>query len=143
MCYCRKRKIRVIVAGGRDFDDYAKLKAVLDATFADRNQSIEIVSGHAKGADMLGERYAFEKNIPCKVFPAEWNKYPIRAGFIRNSQMTEYAMRETPMLIAFWNGTSHGTADTIEKAKKANIECVIVHYDSSSPEEKSSAESAD
>lgn len=48
MCYCRKRKIRVIVAGGRDFDDYAKLKAVLDATFADRNQSIEIVSGHAK-----------------------------------------------------------------------------------------------
>ena len=139
MCYCRKRKIRVIVAGGRDFDDYAKLKAVLDATFADRNQSIEIVSGHAKGADMLGERYAFEKNIPCKVFPAEWNKYPIRAGFIRNSQMIEYAMRETPMLIAFWNGT----ADTIEKAKKANIECVIVHYDSSSPEEKSSAESAD
>ena len=57
--------------------------------------------------------------------------------------MIEYAMRETPMLIAFWNGTSHGTADTIEKAKKANIECVIVHYDSSSPEEKSSAESAD
>ncbi len=62
MCYCRKRKIRVIVAGGRDFDDYAKLKAVLDATFADRNQSIEIVSGHAKGADMLGSAMLSRKH---------------------------------------------------------------------------------
>ena len=136
-------KMRVIVAGSRDFDDYEKLKSVLDTTFSGLNQPVEIVSGHAKGADMLGEHYAVEKKIPYKVFPADWNKYPIRAGFIRNTQMIEYAMSETPMLIAFWDGTSHGTADTIEKAKKANIECVIVHYDSSSPEEKSSAESAD
>ena len=120
-------KTRVIVAGGRDFDDYELLKKRLDVILMDY-ENVEIVSGHAKGADMLGEKYAAEKGIPLTVFPADWKKYRIRAGFIRNSQMLEYACGETPLVVAFWDGESHGTKDTIEKAKEKDITVYIEKY---------------
>ena len=118
---------RVIVAGGRDFDDYAMLSENLDRILAGRGH-VEIVSGHARGADMLGERYAGEHGIPYMVFPADWKRFYTRAGFIRNTQMLEYASEKTPLVVAFWDGTSHGTKDTIDKAEKTGIECVVIRY---------------
>ena len=120
-------KTRVIVAGGRDFKDYDLLKERLDKIL-ENYENIEIVSGHAKGADMLGEQYAAEKGLDLAVFPADWKKNRVRAGFIRNSQMIEYACEETPLVIAFWNGESHGTKDTIEKAKEKDITVFIEEY---------------
>ena len=120
-------KTRVIVAGGRDFENYELLKERLDIILADY-ESIEIVSGHARGADLLGEKYANEKKLPCRVFPAEWKKYPIKAGFIRNSQMLDYAGEETPLTVAFWDGESHGTKDTIKKAGAKDITVFIEKY---------------
>ena len=50
--------IKVIIAGTRDFNDYALLKKDVDYFLQDFNPSkIEIVSGNARGADKLGERY--------------------------------------------------------------------------------------
>jgi hypothetical protein len=120
-------KTRIIVAGGRDFDDYALMKKSLDEIIKNY-EDVEIVSGHAKGADLLGERYAGENGIPCAVFPADWKKHPIRAGFMRNSQMIDYALEETPAVVAFWDGESHGTKDTIDKAKGLNINVIIIDY---------------
>ncbi len=121
------KKTRVIVAGGRDFDDYTRLRAVLDEKLAGF-EAVEIVSGHARGADRLGERYASEHGIPCVIFPADWKRYLLRAGFIRNTQMLEYAMGGNPLVIAFWDGNSHGTRDMIDKAKSAGVECVVIYY---------------
>ena len=118
---------RVIVAGGRDFDDYAALRDVLDKKL-DGLGPVEIVSGHARGADLLGERYAEERGIPCAVFPADRERLPLRAGFIRNTQMLKYAAQEKPLVIVFWDAVSHGTKDMIDKAKSTGIECVIIEY---------------
>ena len=118
---------RVIVAGGRDFNDYAMLSENLDRILAGRGH-VEIVSGHARGTDILGERYACEHGISYTVFPADWKRYHTRAGFIRNTQMLEYSSKKTPLVVAFWDGTSHGTKDTIDKAEKAGIECVVIRY---------------
>ena len=83
--------MKVIVAGSRDFKDYALLKEFLDKLVIFRSGFTEIVSGTASGADKLGERYAQEHNLAIKRFPADWEKYGKAAGHIRNRQMAEYA----------------------------------------------------
>ena len=84
----------------------------------------EIVSGAARGADILGERYGIEHNIPIKRFPADWGKYGKGAGFIRNEQMGNYA----DYLIAFWDGKSRGTFHMIEYMKKMRKHGTVYVY---------------
>ena len=52
---------KVIIAGGRDFENYSYLKESLDRILPDVKEPIVIVSGGASGADILGERYARDK----------------------------------------------------------------------------------
>lgn len=66
--------MKVIIAGGRTFNDYDLLYQNCDKVLRIKNE-IEIVSGTANGADKLGERYAKEKGYPIKQFPANWDKY--------------------------------------------------------------------
>ena len=125
----KKKTRRVIVAGGVHFNDYETLRNTMDECFRDSlKEEIEIVSGHARGADSLGERYAQEHSIKCTLFPADWKKYGRAAGPIRNKQMLEYATEQEAGLIAFWNGESKGTKNMISIAEKAGIEVKIVRY---------------
>ena len=107
---------KVIIAGCRDFTDYALLRSFADDALAGIDD-IEIVSGGARGADALGERYARERGRNLKVFPAEWEKWGAVAGPIRNSQMAGYA----DALFAFWDGKSAGTRDMIRKAEEKGL----------------------
>ena len=111
---------RVIIAGSRDFSDYDVLKSYADVKLSNisRRDSIEVVSGCARGADTLGERYAEERGYGIKKFPADWNRYGKSAGYLRNVEMAEYA----DALIAFWDGKSKGTEHMICIAKKSWIE---------------------
>lgn len=120
---------RIVVCGSTKFYDYSLLESSLNEILGEySNDTIEIVSGHAKGADSLGERYAYEHNLKCTVFAADWKRYGRAAGPIRNSQMLEYVKQENPLVVAFWDGESHGTRDTINKAKKLNIRCEVIMY---------------
>ena len=87
------------------------------------NAGNEILSGAYKGADLLGERYAAERNYPIKQFPANWSRYGKSAGYKRNNEMALYA----DVLIAFWNGKSKGTKHMIELATQASLK-VRVNY---------------
>jgi hypothetical protein len=121
---------RVIVAGGREFLNYELLKRKLRAVFANwikQGDRIEIVSGTARGADQLGERFAKEHGYTVKYFPANWRPngvYDPAAGFKRNEQMAEHAN----YLVAFWDGKSRGTAHMIRTAEKAELQVRIIHY---------------
>ena len=110
--------MKTIIAGGRDFNNYELLKNECDKYFI-----TEVVSGTARGADSLGELYAKNNSIPIKQFPADWDKYQKRAGYIRNSEMADYGER----LIAFWNG-SKGTGHMIDLANKKGLEVIIIKY---------------
>lgn len=112
---------KVIVAGGRDFRDYDKVRDTLDALLREKS-NVEIVSGGASGADYFGERYAKERQIRCSIFPAKWNKYGKKAGVYRNTEMSNYANA----LVAFWNGSSIGTKDMIDKAKSKKLETRVI-----------------
>ena len=119
---------RIIVCGGVDFDDYGLLKARLDELLP-KYENVRLISGHARGADSLGERYAGENGFPIQVFPAEWKKYGRAAGPIRNRAMLKYAKEETPVVVAFWNGKSRGTANMLKQAKSGGAECVVYLYE--------------
>ncbi len=115
--------IKVIIAGGRNFDDFNRLCEVCDEFLKDQN-NIEIVSGAYKGADLLGERYAAERNYSIKQFPADWRRYGKSAGLKRNTEMAAYANA----LIAFWDGESKGTKHMIELATQANLNVKVFYF---------------
>ena len=114
--------MKVIIAGSRDFDDYKLLRKYCDHILQNQND-IEIVSGTAKGADQLGERYAIERSYKIIKFPADWSKGK-SAGYIRNEEMAKYG----DALIAFWNGISKGTEHMINLAKKYKLKIRICNY---------------
>jgi len=116
--------MRVIIAGGRKFNDYNLLKEKCDHYLLNAKE-IEIVSGTAYGADKLGELYAEERGYPIKRFPADWDKYGKGAGYIRNARMAEYA----DYLILFWDGMSRGSKNMYDIAKKKGLEVKVVKYD--------------
>jgi hypothetical protein len=112
--------MKVIIAGSRNFNDYNLLKSSCDNLLT-QFTNIEIVSGTARGADKLGERYAREKGYSIKEFPANWNLGK-SAGYIRNDEMAQYA----DMLIAFWDGTSKGTKHMIDLANKRSLKVIVI-----------------
>jgi Ni,Fe-hydrogenase maturation factor len=114
---------KVIIAGGRDFSDYELLLEKCDYYLTEKT-NVEVVSGGAKGADILGERYAKERNLPLKIFLADWVTLGKRAGFVRNKEMAEYA----DALIAFWDKTSKGTKHMIDIAKEKGLSVKVVYY---------------
>tara|TARA_R110000744_G_C18948143_1_gene515257 strand:- start:30 stop:494 length:465 start_codon:yes stop_codon:yes gene_type:complete len=108
---------RVIIAGSRHLTDYVFLKKMVDKLYPNLiplEETIEIVSGGAAGADSLGEQYAREKGYTIKRFPADWGVHGKAAGPIRNRQMAVYADH----LIAFPVCDSKGTANMINEANK-------------------------
>ena len=111
---------KVIIAGTRNFTDYAQLCSFADEVLAEA-EDVEIVSGGASGAAALGERYARERGHGLKIFPAEWKKWGRAAGPIRNAQMADYA----DALIAFWDGKSAGTRDMIRKAEEKGLQVQV------------------
>lgn len=115
--------MRVIIAGGRNFNDYILLSQKCDKAFSLLNK-VEIVSGTANGADKLGERYANEKGHPIKRFPANWDKYGKSAGYRRNEDMAKYA----DALIAFWDGESRGTKHMIDLAKIHHLKVKVIIF---------------
>ncbi len=115
--------IKVIIAGGRNFDDFNRLCQICDEFLKDQI-NIEIVSGAYKGADLLGERYASERNYPIKQFPADWRRYGKSAGLKRNTEMASYA----DALIAFWDGESKGTKHMIELATQAGLKVKVFYF---------------
>lgn len=65
--------MKVIVAGGRDFDDYNLLRKKLDFLLSNQT-NIQIVCGEARGADILGKKYANEREYEVLSFPANWQE---------------------------------------------------------------------
>ena len=131
-------KYNIIIAGSRNFADYAKmrteaLRAIREAFNKINKSDVTIISGGARGADALGERFAKEFGLNCHIIKADWDKHGKKAGYLRNEQMAEFARaidnaydEVKNMLIAFWDGVSPGTKHMIEIAKNKRINVIVV-----------------
>lgn len=117
---------RVIVAGSRNLDDYALVCKTLDPIFAPLpKDDTVILSGTARGADTLGERYASEHGYTVVRYPADWDTHGRRAGIIRNEQMALDATH----LVAFWDSISKGTRHMIAAASGRGIDVWVIRFE--------------
>ena len=115
--------MNLIVAGGREYNDYETLEEEIDE-FVGIQDDLRIISGMARGADMLGVRYARERVLPLIEMPADWNKHGKSAGYKRNEEMAKYGNS----CICFWDGQSKGTGHMIDLARKYKLKLKIVRY---------------
>lgn len=128
------KELRIIIAGSRDFNDYKLLKASIKDILKDISlegiNKIKIISGTARGADQLGERFAKQFKLEVVKFPADWDRFGKRAGYIRNEEMAKYSVKDNNygMLVAFWDGKSKGTKHMINLAKKHGLEVYVVKF---------------
>lgn len=107
--------MKLIIAGSRIINNY---DAVCHAVKQSGFQPTEIVSGKARGVDTLGERYAYEQELPVKEFPY-LSQYGKAGGPIRNKQMADYC----DAAVIVWHGEnskSKGSRNMIEQIKKLN-----------------------
>ena len=118
--------MRVILAGSRSFRDP---KVMADAVSASGFDVTSVLSGTARGADRLGENWAFVNNVPMARYPADWNRHGKSAGVLRNKEMAENA----DALIALWDGESRGTAHMIKHALARGL-AVYVHDSEVAPD---------
>ena len=116
---------KIIVAGSRSFNDYGFMcKRLREYLTVNNDGDWTIISGHAKGADSLGETFAKEHGLKLEIFHADWNKYGKSAGYIRNEKMAKNA----DTLIAFWDGKSKGTKHMIDIALDKGLEVHVVRF---------------
>jgi len=113
------RGMKLGIVGSRTFNDYDKLKQVLSEKLP-----FVLISGGAEGADSLAERFADENKLEKVIHLPNWNGEGKAAGFIRNARIVE----DCDELVAFWDGVSRGTRDTIRKARKKGISVTIVNF---------------
>lgn len=134
-----KNKLKVIIAGGRKFKNKAVFNAVIDKILPD-HKSIEIVTGMADGADMLGYYFALNNYIKVHEYPAKWDDieteepcvvkynsfgkpYNSLAGYNRNEKMAEVG----DILVAFWDMKSTGTKDMIDRARRHQLIVQVIN----------------
>ena len=128
---------RIAIVGTRTFADYSLIKETLTQVASRMpRSSIEIVSGGAEGADALAKEFAFRNHLKYTEFPADWTKHGKAAGPIRNKQIVEYIKEANGLIIAFWDGESRGTKNTINRAANAGVRYLVVHIDTGANLEK-------
>jgi hypothetical protein len=118
---------RIIIAGGRDFNDYDRLCAFMDQWTLDNDMgpdNTDFISGAAAGADWFGELWATSRGYKVMLFPANWTDHGKAAGYIRNKQMAD----EATGLVAWWDGTSRGTSHMISVMSGRGLPIHIERY---------------
>ena len=123
--------MKIIIAGGRDFTD---TQLALNEFLLFSNQItqerglvepfLEVVSGGARGADLVGERVANMCHLPVKRFIPNWDALGKGAGYVRNSEMAEYA----DALLLFWDGVSKGSGHMLKIAQNKGLIIKVVRY---------------
>lgn len=106
--------MKLIIAGGRDYDltitDFDKL----DAVHKEHNISL-VLSGCATGADTWGEVWAGQRGIQVQHYMPLWKIHGKAAGFMRNHDMALAA----DALAVFPGGK--GTANMLKQAQERGL----------------------
>jgi len=108
--------MRLLVCGGRDFENKLGLYAALDAVHRKKPITV-LVHGGATGADRLAGLWASENKVRVEVYAADWDGQGKAAGPIRNQRMIDHGKPDAA--VAFAGGS--GTADMVRRLESAGI----------------------
>lgn len=113
--------MKIGIVGSRSFKNLELLKKEMKPFL---NRVSLIVSGGAKGADEMAEEWAVSNKIDTEIFYPEFKSFGRGAYRMRNIEI----VRNADLIIAFWDGKSKGTDQTIGIAKKSGVPVMIVKY---------------
>jgi hypothetical protein len=118
--------MKLLIAGGRDFNNRELMMYHLEAMFnaGELDESVELICGMARGADMLGYKVFKEAGLYVHIFKPDWDGLGKRAGFVRNAEMGDVA----DLALIFWDQKSKGTKHMIDYMAKLQKPVRIVHY---------------
>lgn len=127
-----ENEFRLLVCGGRDYGYYTNTETgkkeryqpevdhiwhTLDTVWSAISRPLVVIEGEQRGVDLLAREWAEEKGLEVRGFPADWDRYQKRAGFIRNDQMLKEGNPHA--VVAFPGG--NGTRMMVRLAKRAGI----------------------
>lgn len=108
--------MRVLVCGGRDYQDYERVCAALGSL--NNKHGIElIIEGGANGADAHAAVWARNNSIQGCTFHACWDALGKKAGPVRNQNMLKFGNPDC--VVAFKGGA--GTQGMIKLAKAQGV----------------------
>ena len=84
-----------------------------------------VVSGGAKGADTMGEKWADDNGIDCIVYNSDWEKHGKKAGPLRNIDI----IKKADKVLAFPSHKGKGTQHAISLAKVQQKEVLKLWID--------------
>mgnify|MGYP000079560953 CR=1 FL=1 len=131
--------VTIAIVGSRNFNNYKLLETIMSQYLLDVTQ---IVTGGAKGADQLGEKWCLDylNQVPILIYP-DWKnifqpraviksdkngrKYDAMAGIRRNEKIVD----QSDLVIAFWDGKSKGTQHVINYSRKQKKEVKVVLFE--------------
>lgn len=115
----------VLVTGGRDYADRAKVFRVLDAVTLLYGGDIMLMHGGARGADTYADEWAYDREQISVRVPAQWAKYGKKAGMKRNAEMA--AISQANAVVVFRGG--RGTLGMLDLARNMEPAPLIVLAD--------------
>lgn len=123
--------MKLAIIGSRTFDDYERLDGTIESHLSRINAEREyvplfneVISGGARGVDQLGARWAKEHGVKLTEFIPDWDRHGKRAGFLRNEDIVAAA----DFVLAFWDGKSKGTGNSLSIAKRLKKPTLIVYF---------------
>ena len=110
----------IAVVGSRTFTSYKLLRDTLVPIIG--NDEVTLISGGARGADQLAQRFANEYGLAITIYYPDWVKYKRSAGMLRNEKIVNVATE----MVAFRVSNSKGTTHCIGLAERKGIPVTVV-----------------
>jgi hypothetical protein len=107
--------MKVLVCGSRSYKDMV----AVSSRMAELPDDTVVIHGDARGVDRYAKQAAERLGFTVIDYPAHWTAYGNSAGVLRNLLMFDEGQPD--LVLAFWDGTSRGTAHTIREAEKRGI----------------------
>lgn len=123
--------MRVLVCGSRSWSDSDRIQKELNHVFdefgvCDRTDPFTIIDGCARGADTLAYEIAVRCKWTTERYPADWKRHGHFAGPLRNREMLKEGKPD--LVLAFWDGSSPGTAHMVRLARQAGVEVRVFSH---------------
>lgn len=129
--------MRLAIVGSRDFPNMDLVRYVV-RRICQGTPGLVIVSGGARGVDQVAAAEADLQGATLEIWLPDWSQGR-GAGVARNSQIIAHCDR----FLAFWDGQSRGTLDSIQKARARGLRGLIIDpYGKATPVGKGEVDNA-
>ncbi len=113
--------MRIAIVGSREYPQCDRVWAFVEKLARERPDTI-IVSGGAQGPDTVAAVAGRWYGLTVEEIKPNWEEFGLEAGFERNVRIVARADR----IVAFWDGKSGGTKDTIECAQETGKKVLVL-----------------